>query len=407
MNARVAVVGSLVAAVAASLLAGLVLTSGLVGDAGISDTVVYGKYGERIASGDLPYRDFAVEYPPGALIPFALPALFSSSQGRYDDAFEVMMLAALAAVCALIVISLRALRTSPARVAFAVASFLLGTIFLGPFILTRFDLFAAAVALAAICALLHRRTVLGPVLLGLAIATKIYPAVILPLLATQIWKRDGRRAAVRSVGLVIGTVILAYLPFALLAPEGVIRSVWRQVGRPLQIESLASSVLLALHHAAGMPLDWASGSGSQNLTGAVSSVASGITTIIGIAALAFVWMRFARGDSENAARFVQFAAAATVAFVTFGKVLSPQFLVWLLAIVVLVQGVRGAIATILLLIACLLTRAWFPHSYWDLVKEFDPTASWLVLVRDLVLVALFAVLVVRLRVLRARAPGRS
>ena len=31
------------------------------------------------------------------------------------------------------------------------------------------------------------------------------------------------------------------------------------------------------------------------------------------------------------------------------------------------------------------------------MKQFDPTASWLVLVRDLALVALFAVLVVRWR----------
>lgn len=404
MNERFTMVGGLVAAAVAGLLAGLVLTSGLVGDVGISDTVVYGKYGERIAAGDVPYRDFAVEYPPGALVPFVVPALVSSSQGRYDDAFEAMMLAALAVVCVLIVIALRALNASPVRVVFAVGSFLLGTILLGPFILTRFDLFAASVALAAICAIVHRRTVLGPILLGLAIATKIYPVVILPLLAVRIWKRDGRRAAVTGVGLVVGTVVALYLPFALLAPEGVIRSVWRQVGRPLQIESLASGVLLALHHAAGMPLAWASGSGSQNLTGAVSSVASGVTTIVGVAVLALVWVRFARGDSESAARFVQFAAAATVAFVTFGKVLSPQFLVWLLAIVVLVQGVRGAVATILLLVACLLTRAWFPHSYWDLVKEFDPTASWLVLVRDLLLVALFAVLVVKLR---AREPGRA
>ena len=53
--------------------------SGLVGDPAISDTLVYERYGERIAGGDVPYRDFEVEYPPGALIPFVLPALISST----------------------------------------------------------------------------------------------------------------------------------------------------------------------------------------------------------------------------------------------------------------------------------------------------------------------------------------
>ena len=166
------------------------------------------------------------------------------------------------------------------------------------------------------------------------------------------------------------------------------RSVWRQLGRPLQIESLGSGVLLALHHALGMPLGWASGSGSQNLTGTVAAVASAVTTVVGVAALVLVWVRYARGDTESDARFARYAAAAVVAFVAFGKVVSPQFLVWLLAIVVLVPGRRGASSrSRCSLAACALTRLWFPSDYWELVKQFDPTASWLVLVRDLVLVA--------------------
>ncbi len=401
MSSRQALVVSLVVASLAAVAAAVLLTSGIVGDAGISDTGVYRKYGERMTAGHVPYRDFQVEYPPGALVPFVVPAVLSSSQGGYDDAFEGMMLVGLVSSCLLIVISLKALRASWGRIVFSVGAFLTGVVFLGPFVLTRFDLYAAAVTLAAICAILHRRATLGPVLLGLAIATKIYPAVVVPLLAIRVWKRDGRSAAFHETGLTIGVVLAVYLPFAVLAPGGVVTSVWRQLGRPLQVESLGSAVLLALHHAAGMPLGWASGSGSQNLTGTVSSVASGATTVAGVAALALVWTRYLRGDTESGARFVRYAAAATVAFVCFGKVLSPQFLVWLLPIVVLVQGVRGAIATILLLTACLLTRAWFPHSYWALVKEFDPTSSWLVLLRDLVLVALFAVLVVRVR---AREP---
>ena len=231
--------------------------------------------------------------------------------------------------------------------------------------------------------------------------------MLLPLLVARTWRREGRNAGLAALAVSLGTALLVYLPFALLAPEGVVRSVWRQLGRPLQIESLGSGVLLALHHAVGMPLGWASGSGSQNLTGAVAAVASAVTTLVGAAALLLVWVRYARGDVESDARFVRYVAAAVVAFVAFGKVVSPQFLIWLLAIVVLVQGTRGMVAIGLLLTACLLTRVWFPSDYWQLVKQFDPTASWLVLVRDLVLVAVFASLVVRARRpsgLRAREP---
>ncbi len=398
--ARTAALAALAAAV--GLGAGLLLMSGLVGDPGISDTLVYERYGERIVSGDVPYRDFVVEYPPGALIPFVLPALVSSSIDRYEPLFEVLMAAGLAAICALIVITLQAVRASTRRVVFAVGAFVLGAVLLGPFVLTRFDLYAAAFTLAAVCAILHRRLTLGPILLGLTIATKIYPAVLLPLLAARAWNRGGPRAAFRDTALTVGTAAVVYLPFVLVAPEGVARSVWRQLGRPLQIESLGSGVLLTLHNAAGMPLAWASGSGSQNLTGTVASVAAGVTTILGLAALALVWVRYARGDTESQARFAQYAAAAVVAFVAFGKVVSPQFLVWLLAIVVIVPGLRGSVASALLVAACGLTKLWFPWTYWDLVKSFDPTSSWLVLVRDLVLVILFVVLVVRLRAFKAR-----
>ena len=391
-------------AAVAGLGLGVVLMSGLVGDPGISDVLVYERYGERIVDGDVPYRDFAVEYPPGSLVPFVLPALISAGTSGYEIAFVALMAAALATICVLIVLSLQALGASSRRVAVSVGSFLLGAGLLGSFLLSRFDLYAAALTIAAVCAILHLRTTLGPVLLGLAIATKIYPAVILPLVATRAWKRDGPAAALRTVALSVGTAVVVYAPFAIVAPDGVARSVWRQVGRPLQIESLGSSVLLALHHAAGMPLGWASGSGSQNLTGTVAGVASGVTTVVGLAALALAWVRYARGDTEDLARFAQYAAAAVVAFVAFGKVLSPQFLVWVLAMVVIVPGRRGAVAIMLLILACGLTRLWFPRTYWELVKSFDPTSSWLLLARDVVLVALFAVLVVRVR---AREPEQA
>ena len=403
MNRRVVLHSTMAAA--AAIVTGMFVAS-VEGGAGISDTGVYHYYGERIAAGDLPYRDFAVEYPPGALVPFVAPALVASTRDGYDAGFLTAMMLALAAACALIVLSLQALGAPGRRVALSVGAFLAGIALLGPFVLTRFDLYAAAVTLAAVCAILHRRQHLGPVLLGVAIATKVYPAVLLPLLVTRIWRNGGRAAALRALGLTAGTALAIYLPFAILAPEGVARSIWRQVGRPLQIESLGSGILLAFHHAFGMPLGWASSAGSQNLTGTVASVAAGVTTLAGVAALALVWLRFARGDTASAACFARYAAAATVAFVAFGKVVSPQFLVWLLAVVVLVTGRRGVVATTLLLAACALTRLWFPRTYWDLVKQFDPTASWLVLSRDVLLVGVFVVLIMRVApTARGSEPG--
>ena len=78
----------------------------------------------------------------------------------------------------------------------------------------------------------------APVLLGLAIATKIYPAVLLPLLVLRAARRAGQPRGDPGLALTLGTAALVYLPFAIVAPDGVARSVWRQAERPLQIESL-------------------------------------------------------------------------------------------------------------------------------------------------------------------------
>ena len=72
--------------------------------------------------------------------------------------------------------------------------------------------------------------------------------------------------------------------------------------------------------------------------------------------------------------------------------LSPQFLIWLIPLVPLVWGRRGLWASGLLAAALVLTQTWFPYRYWVFALHFDAGRSWTVLVRDLVLVALLAVL---------------
>ena len=41
----------------------------------IVDTPVYESYGDAVLDGEVPYRDFQLEYPPAALPVFVMPAL--------------------------------------------------------------------------------------------------------------------------------------------------------------------------------------------------------------------------------------------------------------------------------------------------------------------------------------------
>ncbi len=371
----------------------------------ITDVPLYRTYGERIASGLVPYRDFAFEYPPGALPALVLPALVTDSLTAYRVVFaaEMAVLGALGVL--LLAEGLRGLGRTGTDRRVVLATVALLPLLLGGVILTRFDLLPAALVALALALLLAGRLRAGALIVGLGIAVKLYPVLLVPLLAITAWRKGGRRELGIVVGLAALPALLAYLPFAVLAPDGVLDSIGRQLGRPLQIESLGSGVLLALHHAFGLSLGWASGSGSQNLTGTGPDVVAVLLAIGQVVAVALVWASFARGPATPE-RLARHAAAAVVAFVALSKVLSPQFLVWLVLLVPLVGGPRSRAALWLAVLACALTAAWFPVRYWELVREFDPLASWLVLARGMTLLALLAVLTWPATE-RARARSRS
>ncbi|MDX6513074.1 MAG: hypothetical protein QOE36_2578, partial [Gaiellaceae bacterium] len=113
-----------------------------------------------------------------------------------------------------------------------------------------------------------------------------------------------------------------------------------------------------------------------------------------IAVVAAVWLLFARSPRRGA-DLVAAAAAAVAVFVVFDRVLSPQFLVWLLPLVALLSGRRALAAGAFLLAALGITQAIFPHRY-DALVAFEATPIWILVVRDALLLALAAFLVAQI-----------
>jgi len=366
----------------------------------ILDTVEYHRFGAAIMDGHVPYRDFGVEYPPGALPVFALPALGKPSFSLYNREFQLLM--ALCGVGALAAMAsvLRSLRASAERQAAALGFFALAPLVLGSVILYRYDLWPAALTVAGLAAVLARRERLGLAAIGLGIAAKAFPAVVLPPVLAYVWRTRGRGEALRCLGVAAATTAVVVLPFLAIAPHGVWESIVRQTTRPLQIESLGSALLLAAHHVGGLALTMDSSRGSQNLGGSLPDAVGSISSALLVVVLLALWVAAARGPATGE-RLVRYSAASLVAFVALGKVLSPQFLIWLLPLVPLVRGRRGLAASALLGLSLLLTQVWFPIRYFDLVA-FEAFPSWVLLARDLVLVALLVVLSAP-----ARVPTRS
>ena len=207
-----------------SLCAGL--PSVWQGRAAISDLPVYERYGDAIEHGNVPYRDFRLEYPPGALAVFAIPSLVTGSSRSYARVFAVeMVLLGLLALAACLG-ALRALGAGGSRLAAGIAPLCFAPVLLGPLLLTRFDLYPAALTAVAVALLLAGRERLGSGALGAAIAVKLYPVVILPLAVAWTWRRRGRREGLIVLGVCCGVVALVFLPFVALVAR------WRRVEPP-------------------------------------------------------------------------------------------------------------------------------------------------------------------------------
>jgi uncharacterized membrane protein len=326
------------------------------------DWPTYETYADRILHhGLVPYRDFAVEYPPGALAVLLPPALF----GEYATAFAWEM-----ALCGVLLVAVVAYRRPLAAFYVALAPLLVGSL-----ILSRFDLWPALLATAAVVALLDDRDPLGWGLLGAAVAAKLWPAVIVPPAVAWSLRRGRTRAPLAGLAVIVAV----FGAFAVVAPHGLWESLRGQASRPLQIESLAASFVTTFGHPRVV-----TSHGSQNVAG--HGLLAAATSVLQVAALLAVWLAAAR-DERPLARH---AAASVCAFAAFGKVLSPQFLIWLVPLVPLVRGRRAYAATALLTLALVLTQVWFPAHYWAYV--YDGARAEVVLARNLVLVALFVVL---------------
>jgi uncharacterized membrane protein len=348
----------------------------------ITDYGLYWAYGHGIVDGHaVPYRDLPLEYPPGALPVFVLPALLEHY--NYQRVFQVLM--ALCDVGAVIGVALVAGRR--AAVIAAVAPLALGSV-----VISRFDLWPTALAALGIATLLRGRSTTSALLLGTAFAAKLWAVALVPLVVAWLARTRGPRAAARWAVAAVATAAAWFLPFVALSPAGVGHMFHSQLARPLQLESLPGSVLIAAHHIAGTTLHVTSSFGSQNLTGPGTHAAAVVTTIAGALVLVAVWILFARGAATDE-RFVAHAAGAVAALIAFGKVFSPQFLIWLIPLVPLVRGRRALLAVPIFGAALVLTQLYFPSQYWRIVLNFATPYSWFLLARDLAVVALVAALV--------------
>jgi hypothetical protein len=177
------------------------------------------------------------------------------------------------------------------------------------------------------------------------------------------------------------------VPFLVVAPHGVVESFRAQAGRSLQVESLGGAILGVADRLGWYTATVVHRSGhtiSYDLSGSLPRAVGVASTVAQVLAVLLVLWLYWRGR-DDLMRLTAAFAAAIAGFLAFTRFFSPQYVVWLIPLVV----VFGPLEWLLTAAALVLAQVWFFH-YSDVFALGG--YLWLVLLRDVLVLALFVVL---------------
>jgi hypothetical protein len=357
--------------------------------------MIYRHWYATLSTGSFPFPDPSWQYPPGAALPLLAPGLLPGL--GYGRAFVLLCAVCDAAVTAALLYAAvrRGCSTDGAWL------WIVGLAALSTIPWNRYDVFVTAVAMAALCC--PRRPRRPPWTFGslaaLGALVKVWPVLLLT------GTPPGRRTRA-AWGAAVVTALATVALFGLLMPHA-FAFLTAQRERGIQIESVGSLPFHIARHF-GWSGTWEARDGSHEFVGPYVVWADRACLVLSAAALG--WLMWWRYRSDRTAPWVlpDAALTAVLLFVVTSRVLSPQYLVWLVGLAA-VCGLRTRSTqrpvVWLVLAACAFTTLEFPLGYRALRDEAAPLAIAVLYVRDLLLVAAAAVSAVRLW--RATVPRRD
>ena len=369
----------------------------------VNDLPLYRAYADVFLDGVLPYREIGFEYPPLAAPLIAVPGLVSLDPETYRYAFAVLTFA-LAAGVLLATGRLAALGGGREWVALLVVA--LAPVAAGAMIRTHFDLAPVLCLVAGVACVGAARPRIGFLLFGIGGALKLFPLTAAAVAAAWLLGRGRRGDAVMGLAISAAVAGLAVAAAVGISADGSREAVEYHVERPVQIESLPASVLNGIEAVGGEAPEPIHSHRSDGLEHpAADAISAGF---IGLLCLAVVVLILSARRLDDVRGLGIAALASAAAFASLGKVLSPQFMLWLIPLAAVALAWRMYALGVVTTAAVAATLAWFPDRYFDLVdREEAPLIA--VAARNGLLLLMLVLIAreVRRLVRESRAEARS
>ena len=339
----------------------------------VVDPVVYWQRATSFHVHDASWSQLGMnEYQPGALWFFAALGAVTGSPGEFDPFLKGLFVVNLLLLAAHVAL---ARACGPTLAPWLLLLFALLT---GPLLLCRFELVVSLLVLGAWALWVRGHSSPAAFLLGIAAATKIYPVLLVPLLAASVWLRGGWRAAVRTGAMWVAG------GFLVVGTLGMWGSQWKDVraalafhfDKPFGIEGLLGSAIPLAQWLLGIPLRMAPRNG---IYGFESDLGTAVTFLLQwswVAAAAGVFLLLRR--SGSAAVWSQPGALFVLLgwYVVLGKLMAPQYTWWAVPFLALTPagwlGPRRRVVVVVLAGASLfLGQIVYPLNYSEFLECFN------------------------------------
>ncbi|ALO08782.1 hypothetical protein AQF52_3188 [Streptomyces venezuelae] len=330
-------------------------------------------YGQ-FASGTFPPGDVTWQYPPGAGLVIMAPGLLPSL--TYFQAFVAL------ALLADVVITLALALADSERLTHGAWYWVCGLPLLLHLPLARYDVHTTALAVLALLAVNTRSTgahQLGGALAGIGAMVKVWPALTLIGTPRGRTTREAWTAAVTAAVALVATLALFFSnSLGFLRMQG---------NRGIQVESLGGTAL-ALAEAAGIwPGRVEFRYGSFEYVGPYASSLGHLALLLTVIALGWLLLWRVRARRWTPATPLDAAFAAVLLFTVTSRVISPQYMIWLLGLAAVCLTSRRTVmrpAALLLLPAAALSSLAYPVLYLEVLAG-TPTGITVMVVRNVLL----------------------
>ncbi len=306
--------------------------------------------------GYTPYAAFKVEYPPGALLLFMLPRIFTEVPALYSYIFAFIMFMADLGLLLFFWRIPALVRGTEVKADMAqryestlmCLTYILFTAVFGRLLFQNYDLIIGLLLLASIYFAIRKKAFVVDALVAVGIWLNLATLIWIPLLwwygfvsrddplPSKIFMKISSfsRAMLPRIAVLAGGLGVLFLPFILLSGRSLGQIMRFHLERGTQLESTAAGILMVGAKIFGFELSTEFTDRAVHLSGELGSrgaAVSGILAIIVFVILTIYLARMIQSQSDAPARgiwLIRGLLATILAFLATSKAFLPQYLLW-------------------------------------------------------------------------------